>query len=88
MSTVRDLVKAADKNRRLDLVVSTQSTSVAVLHGLDQAFNKGKAKILSKYQRALMASDKKTKNIKQAANTIFGVLNNLNQKAREKRHGS
>lgn len=42
-------MSASQYNRRNDLILQTQSHSVAILNGLDAGFNKGKQKFLKKY---------------------------------------
>lgn len=81
---MRDLIKAADKNRRTDIVVEVQGVAVAVIHGLDSAFNKGKAKILQKYIKALTKPPKKSKDVKQAGNQLLSLIQGLNQKGAKK----
>ncbi|MHA1951628.1 MAG: hypothetical protein ACW99G_20340 [Candidatus Thorarchaeota archaeon] len=53
ISTLTDLMDAARHNQREQQMLETQGMVVAVLHGLDGAFNKSKGKILKKYQDGL-----------------------------------
>ena len=46
-------MEAARHNQREGQMLSVQGVAVGVMHSLDGAFNKGKAKLLKKYQEAL-----------------------------------
>ncbi len=46
-------MEAARHNQREEQMLSVQGLAVAVMHSLDGAFNKGKAKLLKKYQEAM-----------------------------------
>ena len=73
-------MKAANANQRESLASSTQGTAVAVLHGLDCGFNKGKQKLLSKFMNTLLGKKNrqrepnKTHNLQDVESQLFSLF--------------
>ena len=72
ISTLNDLTKAARHNQREENVMGMNGVLAAVMHSLDQGFNKGKGKIMKKYMDKLYP--RKSKNIQDASNKLLDFL--------------
>jgi len=69
ISTLNDLAKAARFNEREAHMMQTNGLLAAVMHSLDQAFNKGKNKIMKSYTNKLYPT--KTKGKEDAADQLL-----------------
>jgi len=71
-------MQAANYNQRESLASHTQGTAVAVLHGLDCGFNKGKQKLLTKFMNTLLGKNKrqkeKTKDLQEVESQLFSLF--------------
>lgn len=74
ISTVRALASATAWNKKVEMYLHAQSTTAAVMHSLDNAFNKGKGKVLPKFHDALLKPKKKSKDIDHAQDMLSNVF--------------
>ena len=67
-------MEAARHNQREEQMMSVQGLAVAVMHSLDGAFNKGKAKLLKKYQEAMFPKRDKSSGLGDAATKLLNFF--------------